>query len=131
MMDPPLTTAGDDGKEWSILVYPSMNTIPKEIHSSDGQLSILWSDGHRSVYDCRDLRLACRCAACVDEWSHENLIRPEQVPPLITPLKIEVVGNYALHFEWSDHHATGIYTYDYLRDLCGCEECKASRSFSV
>jgi DUF971 family protein len=27
------------------------------------------------------------------------------------------VGNYALRFEFSDGHRTGLYTYDYLRAL--------------
>jgi len=28
----------------------------------------------------------------------------------LKPEKIEVVGNYALHFTWSDGHSTGIYS---------------------
>ena len=59
--------------------------VPKEIKAKDGRLTILWTDGHLSQYQGRDLRLACRCAACVDEWSHESLIRPEKVPPAMVP----------------------------------------------
>jgi ATP-binding protein involved in chromosome partitioning len=33
-------------------------------------------------------------------------------------VKIEVVGNYALAFYWSDGHSTGIYSYEHLRKLC-------------
>jgi len=29
------------------------------------------------------------------------------------------VGNYALRFEFSDGHRTGLYSYDYLRKLAG------------
>ncbi len=108
-----------------------MKPIPKEIKAAEGKLTILWSDGHRSAYDCRDLRLACRCAACVDEWSHESLVRPELIPPQIKASAIEVVGAYALHFTWSDGHSTGIYSYDYLREICGCEDCRAPREFAV
>jgi len=68
--------------------------------------------------------LACRCAACVDEWTKETLVKPEQIPRGIKPVAIEVVGNYALHFTWSDGHSTGIYSYDHLREICPCEECK-------
>ena len=108
-----------------------MNAVPKEIKSAGGQLGILWSDQHHSRYDCRDLRLACRCAACVDEWTHESRVQDAQVPRQITPSAIEVVGNYALHFSWSDGHSSGIYSYDYLREVCACDECKKKRSFNV
>ncbi|MEK7316525.1 MAG: gamma-butyrobetaine hydroxylase-like domain-containing protein, partial [Candidatus Eisenbacteria bacterium] len=33
------------------------------------------------------------------------------------------VGQYALHFDWSDGHTTGIYSYDYLRRICPCDAC--------
>ena len=108
-----------------------MKPIPQEIKSSDGKLTIRWSDGHASRYDCRELRLACRCAACVDEWTHENTINPDLLPAMIKPKAIEVVGNYAVHFTWSDGHSTGIYTYDYLREICSCTECAKERSFDV
>jgi DUF971 family protein len=101
-----------------------MKPVIKEIKAAEGSLRILWTDGHVSPYSGRNLRLACRCAACVDEWSHEVLVQPTQVPELIKPQKIDVVGNYALHFTWSDGHATGIFSYDLLRSLCECPECK-------
>ena len=108
-----------------------MKPVPQEIKTSDGVITIRWSDQHQSRYAARDLRLACRCAACVDEWSHENLLKPDRVPPDIKAKGIEVMGHYALHFDWSDGHNTGIYTYDFLREVCGCEQCKKGRSFDV
>jgi DUF971 family protein len=104
---------------------------PTEIKTSGGKITIAWSDGHQSVYESRDLRLACRCAACVDEWTHESLVQAERVPPDVKPLAIEVVGHYAVHIDWSDGHNTGIYTYDYLREVCACDDCKRTRSFAV
>jgi DUF971 family protein len=94
-----------------------MKPIPKEIKAAEGDIKIAWNDGHESVYSGRVLRLACRCAACVDEWTHETLVKPDQIPAVVKPVKIDVVGNYALHFTWSDGHNTGIYSYDYLRSL--------------
>ncbi|HEY5078261.1 MAG TPA: gamma-butyrobetaine hydroxylase-like domain-containing protein [Opitutaceae bacterium] len=32
-------------------------------------------------------------------------------------LSWEQVGNYAIRFDFSDGHRTGLYTYDYLRKL--------------
>src|SRR5689334_12241565 len=110
-----------------ILVKP----VPTDIKSSGETISIHWSDQHKSRYHARDLRLACRCAACVDEWTHQSLIKPDRVPPAIKAKKIDVMGNYALHVDWSDGHNTGIYTYDYLREVCGCDECMAQHRFTV
>src|SRR4051794_25591039 len=108
-----------------------MKPTPIDVKAAEGKVAIAWSDGHQSRYEARDLRLACRCAACVDEWTHQSLIKPDLIPKSITPKAIEVVGSYALHFTWSDGHNTGIYTYDYLREVCACDECKRKRSFDV
>jgi ATP-binding protein involved in chromosome partitioning len=108
-----------------------MKPVPQEIKTKDGSITILWSDQHKSLYDGRDLRLACRCATCVDEWTHESLLQPDRVPSDVKPRAIEVMGNYAVHIDWSDGHTTGIYTYDYLREVCACDECKNKRSFNV
>src|ERR1051325_7342864 len=99
-----------------------MKPIPEDIKASGSSVAIRWSDGHQSQYLARDLRLACRCAACVDEWTHQSLIHPDRIPKETKPTSIEIVGNYALHFAWSDGHNTGIYTYDYLREVCACDE---------
>jgi len=108
-----------------------MKPTPQEIKALEGNITIRWSDQHASRYSARDLRLACRCAACVDEWTHESLIKPDLVSRTITAKGIQVMGQYALHFTWSDGHNTGIYTYDYLREVCACDECKSKRSFAV
>ena len=80
-------------------------------------LAITWSDGHESRYDVRELRLACGCATCVDEWSGEERLDPASVPEDVHPLKLETVGRYALQIDWSDGHSTGIYPFQRLRGL--------------
>ncbi len=87
-------------------------------------LGITWDDGHQSSYQVRGLRLQCKCAACVDEWTRKVLIKEEQIPLDIRPKKIEPVGRYALSIAWSDGHSSGIYTFDHLRSLCECEACR-------
>jgi DUF971 family protein len=101
-----------------------MRPSPKSIKASEGNVQIVWNDGHASSYSGRTLRLACKCAACIDEWTHQVTIQADKIPPVVKPMKIDVVGNYAFHFAWSDGHDTGIYSYDYLRTLCECPECK-------
>lgn len=91
---------------------------PTEIGQQDARtLRIGWSDGHLSLYDVRDLRLACGCARCVDEWTGENRLDADAVPEDVRPVRIEPVGRYAIQIEWSDGHASGIYPFARLREL--------------
>lgn len=87
-------------------------------------LGIVWNDGHSSIYGVRKLRLACRCAQCVDEWTQESRIKEENISLEVRPNHIETVGRYALQFIWSDGHDTGIYPFEQLRSLCECPLCK-------
>ena len=80
-------------------------------------LAIVWADGQESRYDVRELRLACGCAQCVDEWTGAGRLDPARVPEDVRPLRIDRVGRYAVQIEWSDGHATGIYPFRRLRDL--------------
>lgn len=80
-------------------------------------LGVHWADGAQSRIDVRTLRLACRCALCVDERSGEALLQSESVPEDVQPLRIEGVGRYGLRILWSDGHDTGITTFRQLREL--------------
>jgi ATP-binding protein involved in chromosome partitioning len=104
-------------------------TDPRTIEpSSDGtRLRIVWQDGHTSEYPPRELRLACRCAGCIEEMTGRRLLDARHVPQDVYPLEIRYVGRYALRFDWSDGHTTGIYPFELLRDICSCEECRRSR----
>ena len=37
-------------------------------------------------------------------------------------------SNYAISFVWNDGHSTGIYSWNFLREHCQCQECKTQRS---
>jgi ATP-binding protein involved in chromosome partitioning len=81
------------------------------------QLSIRWADGHESQLDVRKIRLACRCAVCIDEWTGDERLDPASVPEDVHPIRIEPVGRYAIQIDWSDGHSTGIYPFRRLREL--------------
>ena len=87
-------------------------------------LEINWSDAHKSVYSTYELRLGCRCAHCVDEWSGKLRLEKNLIPKDIHPLTLEGVGRYGIKINWSDGHSTGIYSFDYLRKICPCDVCK-------
>jgi DUF971 family protein len=42
------------------------------------------------------------------------------------PVEVIPVGKYALKFRWNDGHETGIYSWEYLRRVCECEDCRAN-----
>ena len=101
-------------------------TTPVELRKKGGErFTIRWADGHESVYEARPLRGRCPCAQCVSETTGERLVFEEHVTPDVAIGAARIVGHYALHFEWSDGHTTGIYSFDYLRRICPCPLCRA------
>ena len=96
--------------------------------TEDGtHLEIQWKDGHTSTYHPRFLRLNCPCAGCVDEMTGQRTLTPSMVPEGIYPTAIHYVGRYALQFVWSDGHDTGLFSFETLRALCTCSECREER----
>jgi DUF971 family protein len=110
-----------------------MTADPEHIAISKSTgIKIDWKDRHHSEYGLQYLRDHCPCATCTG--AHGTPPRqPEAANPL--PLfkpklkmnNVEAVGNYAIRISWSDGHSTGIYSYDHLRQICPCPECKDSQ----
>jgi DUF971 family protein len=104
-----------------------------KIHVKTGAgVDITWADGHSSHYDFTYLREQCPCATCNDERAKKestpaaNLLSSPLLPmykPKPRAQAATQVGNYAVQISFSDGHSTGIFSYDYLRTLCPCEEC--------
>jgi DUF971 family protein len=99
-------------------------------------VQIDWKDGHHSQYELAYLRDECPCASCTGahgtepEKSNYSTAAPPGNPfqmykPALKMLNVEPMGHYAFRIDWSDGHSTGIYSYDYLRKICPCEQCKA------
>ncbi len=92
------------------------SVVPIEIgRANQHDVKIRWQDGHESIYAARALRLACPCAACVDEVTGQLRLVERSVPQDVIPVKIELVGHYAITIHWSDGHHTGIYPFEMLR----------------
>ena len=99
-----------------------MPPVPTKIKlAGEGNtLTVHWSDGHVSDYAYRYLRDRCPCASC-SEIEPANRADPSALPMFGTkPLKpdrAELVGRYALQIFWNDGHSSGIYYFDYLREI--------------
>lgn len=89
------------------------------IEESDREISIAWSDDSETRYCAVQLRRACPCAGCVNEWTGEKMLKSEQIADDLSFSSISIVGRYALNFHFSDGHDTGIFSFDYLRKLEG------------
>lgn len=109
-----------------------------KVHLTTGAgMDIEWKDGHRSHFTFPFLRDACPCALCDEEREKSGRepgdppkLAPGALPmfkPAAKPENVEGVGKYAIRFRWNDGHELGIYSWQLLRDLCPCEECKTAR----
>ena len=58
-----------------------------------------------------DLRLACKCAGCIDEFDGRKILKVEQVPKDVYPTNMMTKGNYAVAVVWSDGHKSSIYSF--------------------
>jgi DUF971 family protein len=110
-------------------VTDEMEPVEIDVSNQNGKetITISWSDGHRSLYDPLELRISCPCAVCQGEpgiFGKQYFSAKEEVRKDVIPQEITTVGRYALKIEWSDGHNLGIYTFDYLRKLCSCTDCK-------
>ena len=91
-------------------------------------MKIEWRDGHSSEWNFAWLRAACPCATCHEERDAAgrapgvpkpkpaSLLPMYEAPP--RPVDVTPVGKYALRFKWNDGHEAGLYSWDYLRNVC-------------
>lgn len=103
-----------------------INPTAIEADRAAGTLSIVWEDGHTSYYSLPALRWACPCAVCHGEWGQPGMLdRVDSLPDEELRLAdLQAVGTYAITPVWESGHSSGIYSFDYLRSICPCEECR-------
>ncbi|HXR04764.1 MAG TPA: DUF971 domain-containing protein [Verrucomicrobiae bacterium] len=92
-----------------------------DIQIIGAELALKWEDGGESFIRLEKLRRGCPCAGCKGETDvlgkvYKNPERP--LPAAAFELvRLTTVGGYALQPVWADGHATGIYSFDYLKRL--------------
>lgn len=92
-----------------------------DVDLNAAELRIEWHDGHKSIIPFEKLRDQCPCATCDEERkkaAEEPLfIRVTPKTELLADRPAELVGQYAIQFFWVDGHNSGIYAFNYLRQL--------------
>jgi len=94
---------------------------PADLQPIGRELAIKWEDGSESFLSLETLRNRCPCAGCLGEtdvMGNSYQLPKKTLQPYSFQLrKIIPVGGYAIQPIWGDGHATGIYSFEYLRHL--------------
>ena len=92
-----------------------------DIQQVGEELAIKWADGGESFITLEKLRRACPCAACKGEMDvMGNLYKGPDIklrPESFALRRLTQVGTYAVQPTWGDGHNSGLYSYEYLRNL--------------
>jgi DUF971 family protein len=98
-------------------------------HQQGREIEIHWTDGLVQRLAARELRQACPCATCREKRSAKRSPHPagKSLPPLtvlsdadLAPMTVQgmaPVGGYAYNIQFSDGHASGLFTFEHLRGL--------------
>ena len=98
---------------------------PVDIQQIGEELAIKWDDGAESYISLEKLRRHCPCAGCKGEVDimgnvYKNPDRP-LLPASFQLVRLAHIGTYAVQPFWADGHGTGIYSFDYLRQVGDCQ----------
>ncbi len=91
--------------------------LPSDIklHKKSGILELEYSDASYKL-DAEFLRVHSPSAEVRGHGPGQEVLQVGKKNVLIT--QIDAVGNYALRLHFDDDHNTGLYTWEYLREIC-------------
>ena len=93
---------------------------PTDIQLIGTEVALRWDDGHESFISFATLRAASPSAAVRGERDIFGNHYGGEAPRNYVGVEVagwERIGNYAIRFDFSDGHRTGLYSYDLLREL--------------
>jgi DUF971 family protein len=94
--------------------------LPIDVQLVGDEVAIRWSDGAESYFPTEMLRAASPSAETQGErdvlGNQYGGAGPKKFPG-VRVSGWEQVGNYALRFDFSDGHRTGLYSFDYVRNV--------------
>jgi DUF971 family protein len=98
---------------------------PRDFQIVGNELAIKWDDGGENFISLQALRRACPCAGCKGETDILGNLYKNPESPLTANafqlVKIINVGSYAIQPVWLDGHATGLFSFEYLRQIAVME----------
>ncbi|MDZ7826442.1 MAG: DUF971 domain-containing protein [Gammaproteobacteria bacterium] len=94
-----------------------MSNAPTDIrlHRRSHLLEVSWADGSRFELPCELLRVYSPSAEVRGHGAGDRILQTGKKHVNITG--VEPVGNYAVKLSFDDGHDTGLYSWDFLRDL--------------
>ncbi|MDE0470066.1 MAG: DUF971 domain-containing protein [Candidatus Poribacteria bacterium] len=93
---------------------------PTRIERTQTSLKIEWKDSYQSELSYRLLRQKCPCAHCDATRTGKDpfhILPSDDFFQNLSLVDIQRVGRYAVRLVWNDGHRTGIYTFQFLREL--------------
>lgn len=96
--------------------------FPNRLELIGKEVAIIWNDGTEQYISMEKLRAASPSA---EQTGERDLLgnrvggSSQKEFPGVTVKDWKMVGGYAIQFEFSDRHNTGLYTFEYLRALGG------------
>lgn len=108
-------------QEISKVLYSTEKSRPEISYSKESHKIAIRFPGEEGIeyvgtLSPADLRRDCKCAACVEELSGRQILKPEDVSNDIQPITMKPTGNYALSIDWSDGHKS-LYPYRQMKTL--------------
>src|SRR5205085_12412676 len=94
---------------------------PLDIQPIGDELAIKLDDGTESFVSLKKLRRHCPCAGCKGEVDIMGKLYKNPDKPL-SALAFQLrslnrVGTYAIQPAWADGHASGIFSFEYLKEI--------------
>ncbi|MEM8498216.1 MAG: DUF971 domain-containing protein [Pseudomonadota bacterium] len=98
--------------------------IPSNIHlhKHSAELELTYSDDESYRLSCEYLRVYSPSAEVRGHGKGQEVLQTGK--KYVNIDAIEATGNYAIQITFNDGHDTGIYSWDYLYDLCTNQKSK-------
>ena len=90
--------------------------VSVNLHQRSRQLELRYADNNSYQLSCELLRVYSPSAEVRGHGEGQEILQTGKKNVAITSVKM--VGNYALQLVFDDDHDTGLYSWDYLYDLC-------------
>ncbi|QFU77526.1 DUF971 domain-containing protein [Halioglobus maricola] len=87
-----------------------------QLHTRSRELELSYKDGQNYRLSCEFLRVLSPSAEVKGHGPGQEVLQTGKLNVAITAIR--PVGNYALQLVFDDGHDSGLYSWDYLHQLC-------------